>query len=187
MHHAPGCLELKTILHVCQVLLCNFYSVALSPVISAANPLPFMCHDRRKNKENSFRQLIPKSSILFQQWLLLPFSDIYSHEGEKGECLHVTIPEEGYSSRGEAGKSAAGAVIVTLRHALVGAVLSAGALLPPAPMFERLFVRWLFSSTTSNRHQLIIKPEIVSSLSLLVKGKKRNDCGLAERGDTASS
>lgn len=91
MHHAPGCLKLKTTLHVCQVLFCNFYSVALSTVISAANPFPFMRHDRRKNKQNSFRQLIPNYGILFQQWLLLPFSDIFSQEADKGESRNVSV------------------------------------------------------------------------------------------------
>lgn len=93
MHHAPGCLKLKTTLHVCQVLFCNFYSVALSTVISAANPFPFKRHDRRKNKHNFFRQLIPNHGILFQQWLLLPFSDVYSQERNKGEWENAsTLP-----------------------------------------------------------------------------------------------
>lgn len=70
MHRAPGCLKLKTTLHVCQALFCNFYSVALSTVISAASPFPFMCHDRRKSKQNSSRQLIPNYSSLLQQRLL---------------------------------------------------------------------------------------------------------------------
>lgn len=91
MHHAPGCPKLKTTLHVCQVLFCNFYSVALSTVISAAKPFLFMHHDRRKNKQNYFRQLTPNYSILSQQRLLLPFSGIYYQEGDKGESENVSM------------------------------------------------------------------------------------------------
>lgn len=92
MHHAPGCLKLKITLHVYQVLFCNFYSVVLSTLVSAANPFPYVHHNRRKNKQDSLIQLIPNHSILFQQWLLSwVSSDICSQEGGKGESGRVSM------------------------------------------------------------------------------------------------
>lgn len=94
MHHASGCLKLNITLHVYQVLFCNFYSVVLSTVISAANPFPYMHQNRRKKKQNSLRQLAPNYIILDQQWLLPRVSsDIYSQAGDEGESEHVsTLP-----------------------------------------------------------------------------------------------
>lgn len=76
MHHAPGCLKLKITLHVYQVLFCNFYSVVLSTVVSAANPFPYVHHNRRKNKQDSLRQLVPNYRFCFSSGCFLGYPQI---------------------------------------------------------------------------------------------------------------
>lgn len=89
------------------------FSVALSTVISAANPFPFMCRDRRKNKPNSFRQLILNygSGCSFPSQTSVVKKGIRGNQRMSPCSLFLNGESENVSSSREAGNSTAGASI----------------------------------------------------------------------------
>lgn len=108
MHHAPGCLKLKTTLRVCQVLFCNFvlqccyfYCDKCCQPLSIYTPWK-----KEKTKQNKIKKNPPSdSSFLTTAFCSSSGCTVLRHLFPRGgwggrECLHVAAPDKGRSARG---------------------------------------------------------------------------------------